>query len=106
MRPNLVVWVMMAFALAFFVSTSAVARVKGAPPMMICISKTELKGEITLASCLAKGERLAVVNQYGMVYILTPEEAELTKAFNPKAFENKAFGIHYQKLAPKIPPLP
>jgi hypothetical protein len=40
------------------------------------------------------------------VRILTPEEVELTKAFNPKAFEIRAFGIHYEKLAPIIAPLP
>jgi len=30
---------------------------------------------------------------------------ELTKAFNPKAFETRAFGMKYQKLAPALPPL-
>jgi hypothetical protein len=40
------------------------------------------------------------------VRILTPEEVELTKAFNPKAFETRAFGMHYQKMAPTLAPLP
>ncbi len=73
---------------------------------LLCVSKQELKGEETVASCLAKGERFAVMDPYGMVRILTPEEVELTKAFNPKAFETRAFGMKYQKLAPTIAPWP
>ena len=38
--------------------------------------------------------------------VLTPEEVALTKAFNPKAFESRAFGMKYQKLAPPLNPLP
>ena len=64
---------------------------------MLCVSKKELKGEETVASCLAKGERFAIIDPYGMVRILTPEEVELTKAFNPKAFETRAFGMKYQQ---------
>jgi hypothetical protein len=41
-----------------------------------------------------------------MVRILSPEEVELTKAFNPKAFETRAFGMKYIKTAPALPPLP
>jgi hypothetical protein len=41
-----------------------------------------------------------------MVRILTPEEVELTKAFNPKAFETRAFGMNYIQLAPPLPPMP
>ncbi len=52
------------------------------------------------------GERFAVVDQYGLVKVLTPEEVELTKAFNPKLFETRAFGVKYFKEAPAIPPLP
>ncbi len=73
---------------------------------LLCVSNQTLKGQETVASCLAKGERFAVVDQYGLVRILSPEEVELTRAFNPKAFETRAFGIKYQKEAPVIPPLP
>jgi hypothetical protein len=31
---------------------------------------------------------------------------ELTKAFNPKAFETRAFGMKYEKMAVPLPPLP
>jgi hypothetical protein len=73
---------------------------------LLCVSSTELRGQETVASCLAKGERFAVVDPYGLVKILTPEEVELTQAFNPKVFETRAFGIKYFKEAPAIPPLP
>src|SRR4030042_5179733 len=100
---KLVVGLMVALALVFFVSTIAAAQAKSAK--LLCVSKKELKGEETVASCLAKGERFAVVDPYGLVRILSPEEVELTKAFNPKAFETRAFGMKYQQLAPVLPPL-
>jgi hypothetical protein len=105
MRSKLVVGLMVALALVFFVTSIAAAQAKPGAKLL-CVSKKELKGEETVASCLAKGERFAVVDPYGMVRILTPEEIELTKAFNPKAFETRAFGLQYQKLAPTLPPLP
>lgn len=55
---------------------------------------------------IAKGERFAVVDNYGLVWILTPEEVDMSRAFNPKAFESRAFSVQYFKEAPKIPPLP
>ena len=67
---------------------------------MLCVSKKELKGEDTVASCLAKGERFAVIDPYGLVRIMTPEEVELTKAFNPKAFETRAYGMKYHEGGP------
>ncbi len=67
---------------------------------MLCVSKKELKGEDTVASCLAKGERFAVIDPYGLVRIMTPEEVELTKAFNPKAFETRAYGMKYHERGP------
>jgi hypothetical protein len=103
MRSKLVVGLMVALVAVFFISTAAVAA-SGAK--LLCVSKQDLKGQESVASCLAKGERFAVVDPYGMVRILTPEEVELTKAFNPKAFEIRAFGIHYEKLAPVMAPLP
>jgi hypothetical protein len=98
---------MVVLVAVFFVSTAAMAQQKPAGgEMLLCVSKQELKGQETVASCLAKGERFALVDPYGLVRILTPEEVELTKAFNPKAFEIRAFGLHYEKLASTIPPLP
>src|SRR4030042_6044341 len=100
MRSKLVVGLLLAVVAVMLIASGAMAQ------KLLCVSKESLKGEETVASCLAKGERFAVVDPYGIVRILTPEEVELTKAFNPKAFEMRAFGMKYQKLAPKIAPLP
>lgn len=101
MRSKVVVGLLVALVTVFFVSSVAMA----AGAKLLCVSKKELKGEETVASCLAKGERFAILDPYGIVRILTPEEVELTKAFNPKAFETRAYGIKYQKLAPPLPVL-
>ena len=103
MRSKMVVGLLMVVVAVFFISSVAPAA-QGA--RLLCVSKKELKGEETVASCMAKGERFAIVDPYGMVRILTPEEVELTKAFNPKAFETRAFGMRYQKEAPVLPPMP
>ena len=103
MRSKVVVGLLMVLVAVFFLSSVATAQ-GGAK--LLCVSKRDLKGEETVASCMAKGERFAIVDPYGMVRILTPEEVELTKAFNPKAFETRAFGMRYQKDAPVMPPMP
>jgi hypothetical protein len=100
MRSKLVVGLILAVVAVMLIASGAMAQ------KLLCVSKKELKGEETVASCLAKGERFAVIDQFGIVRILSPEEVELTKAFNPKAFESRAFGMKYEKLAPKIAPLP
>ncbi len=84
----------------------AAASVAQPQVKLLCVSQQTLKGEETVGSCLAKGERFAVVDEYGLVRILTPEEVELTRAFNPRVFETRAFGVKYFKEAPAIPPLP
>ena len=102
MRSKLVVGLLVAVVAVCFLSSVAMA----AGAKLLCVSKTELKGEETVASCLAKGERFAIVDPYGLVRILSPEEIALTKAFNPKAFETRAFGMKFIQLAPALPPLP
>ena len=102
MRSKVVVGLLMVLVAVFFVSSVATAQ--GAK--LLCVSKKELKGEDTVASCLAKGERFAVIDPYGLVRIMTPEEVELTKAFNPKAFETRAYGMKYLKEAPTVAPMP
>jgi hypothetical protein len=104
MRTKLVVGLLVVVVAVFFVSSLATAQKVGTAKLL-CVSKTELKGQETVASCLAKGERFAIVDPYGMVRILSPEEVELTKAFNPKAFETRAFGMKYIKQAPVMAPL-
>lgn len=106
MRSKVVVGLIVALVAVGLIAGFAMAQAKGGAAKLLCVSKKELKGEETVASCLAKGERFAIVDPYGIVRILSPEEIELTKAFNPKAFETRAFGMKYQKLAPPIYPLP
>ncbi len=98
--------VILILALAFLLLAVATDVQVQPQVKLLCVSKQVLKGEETVNSCLAKGERFAVVDEYGLVRILTPEEVELSRAFNPKAFEARAFGVKYQKLAPVVPPLP
>ncbi|MFA5109888.1 MAG: succinylglutamate desuccinylase [Desulfobaccales bacterium] len=105
MRSKVVVGLLVALVAVFFITSIATAQKTGSAKLL-CVSKKELKGDETVASCLAKGERFAIVDPYGIVRILTPEEIELTKAFNPKAFETRAFGMKYIQLAPPLPAMP
>jgi hypothetical protein len=73
---------------------------------LLCVSEQNLKGQQTVNSCLAKGDRFAVVDQFGLVRILTPEEIALSKALNPQVSQARAFGMKYIQLAPPIPPMP
>jgi hypothetical protein len=89
-----------ALLLTIFLATTASAE------FLLCISNKELKGEETVGSCVTKGERFAVVDEYGLVRILSPEEIALTKVLNSKVFETRAFSYRYIHLAPELPPLP
>jgi len=100
MRSKLVVGFILAVVATMLIASGAMAA------KLLCVSNKDLKGEDTVASCLAKGEKFAVVDDYGLVRILSPEEVALTKAFNPKALQSRAFGIKYQSEAPKIAPMP
>lgn len=100
MRSKLVVGFILAVVATMLIASGAMAA------KLLCVSNKTLKGEDTVSSCLAKGEQFAVVDDYGLVRILSPEEVALTKAFNPKAFQARAFGIKFQKEAPPIPPMP
>ena len=100
MRSKLVVGFMLAVVAVMFIASGAMAA------KLLCVSNQKLKGDDTVASCLAKGEKFAIVDDYGLVRILTPEEVELTKAFNPKALQTRAFGLEYQKEAPIMPLMP
>lgn len=72
---------------------------------LLCISSEEHKGDQTVSSCLAKGEEFAIVDDYGIVHILSPREIALTKAFNPQILEQRAYSMRYQELAPAVNPL-
>jgi hypothetical protein len=73
---------------------------------LICVSKEQLRGEETVNNCLVKGEKFAIVDPDGSVRVLSKEDVEVMKKINPKAFEQKAYGIVYMKEAPEIPKLP
>lgn len=73
---------------------------------LICISDQDIKGEMSVDKCLARGMEFAIMDDNGFVRILTPREIELTRKINPKAFEMPGFGLKHHRLAPKIPPLP
>ena len=100
MRSKLVAGFILAVVAVIFIASGAMAA------KMLCVSNQNLKGEDTVASCLAKGEKFAIVDDYGIVHIMTPEEVELTKAFNPKALQTRAFGLKFQKEAPILPLMP
>jgi hypothetical protein len=88
----LVVWLA---ALMFIASGAEAAK-------LLCISKEELKGEETVASCLTAGNEFAILDDYGVVHVLTAREIALTKLFSPKLFEQRAYGLRYRELAPEI----
>jgi hypothetical protein len=92
--------VMLALAALLLVVSGAQAQ------KLLCVTQQDLKGETSVNQCLAKGEKFAVVDQFGLVRILSPEEVELSRAYNPRAFDTRAFGMKYQKEAPFVPPLP
>jgi len=100
MRSKLVVGFILAVVATMLIASGAMAA------KLLCVTDKDLKGEETVASCLAKGEKFAVVDDYGLVRILSPEEVELTRAFNPKALQTRAFGMKYRKDAMPITPLP
>jgi hypothetical protein len=97
-----IIYGLMALSVCLLVASSAWAD------KLVCISNENLKGEMTVNNCLLKGEKFAIVDQYGGVRMISPEEAAVMKKLNPKLFEEKAYGIIYLKEAPemkKLPPL-
>jgi hypothetical protein len=106
MRSKVVIALVLALAVVFCLSSAALAQDKGTQggAKLLCVSKTQLKGENTVSSCLANGEEFAIIDQYGIAHVLTPREVEITKAFNPKIFEMRAYGLNLYRAAPSLPP--
>lgn len=96
MRSKLVVVIVLALAIGFLASTAFADK-------LLCISDQNLKGEMTVGECLAKGHKFAVVDRSGVPQILNPEAVEVFKATNPGALNMKAFGLGNIKDAPEIP---
>jgi len=86
----------------FCVALSLLGAHAWAQGKLLCISNKSLKGEQSVSTCLAKGDEFAIVDQFGVVHVLSKREVELTKAFNPKLFEQKAYSFQYQELAPEM----
>ncbi len=100
MRKKLLRGIMVALALVMLVTSAALAD------KLLCVSRQELKGEDTVGTCVARGDQFAVMDDKGVIRILSPKEIELMKQTNPKLFEMKAFGMKHRELAPEIPKLP
>jgi hypothetical protein len=92
------IWLLLALAL-FWASAALAGK-------LICVSDEKLRGQMSVENCLEKGERFAVLDDYGAVRILSPEEIRLMKRTNPEAFQQPAYGIMYQKEAPELPKPP
>lgn len=99
-KAKLFVGLMVTALALVFCATGALAE------KLICISKEELKGQETVKECVARGEKFAIVDEYGAVRILTKEEIQVMKKLNPKIFDMPAYGILYEQEAPPLPKLP
>lgn len=100
MKKKLLAGLLIVLLTVFFSLSGAFAA------KLICISHEDIKGEMTVNKCMAKGMEFAIMDANGFVRILTTREIELTKRLNPRAFETPAFGLKHYRLAPEIPPLP
>jgi hypothetical protein len=100
MKSKLMLGLLLSLVTVMLLASSAMAA------KLLCVSQEELKGGETVSSCLARGEQFGIMDEHGVVHILTPSELELTKKLNPKIFEQPAFSIKYRQSAPNIPPLP
>jgi hypothetical protein len=88
--------------LALTMCVTAVALAADGGAKLLCVTDQNLKGQQSVNSCLAKGDEFAIVDQYGVVHVLTPREVELTKAFNPQIFQQQAYGMHFGAEAPPL----
>ena len=95
MRAKLFLGLLLLLVAGLLLASSALAG------KLLCVYQHELKGGETVGSCLARGEQFGIMDDRGVVHILTPQELELTRTLNPKIFEQPAFGIKYRHLAPE-----
>jgi hypothetical protein len=96
MRSKLMMVLVLALAVGFLAGSAFADK-------LICISDKNLKGELTVGQCLAKGDKFAVVDKAGVPQVLDKDAVEVFKALNPGALELKAYGLGNIKLAPEIP---
>lgn len=96
MRSKLTMVVVALLAVGFLAGVASAEK-------LICISNKNLKGELTVGECLARGDKFAVVDKYGVPQVLEGASLEVFKALNPGAMNLKAFGMGNIKAAPDIP---
>ena len=94
-RKLLMVLVLSLLTAMFLVSGALAAK-------LLCVSNETLQGQESVASCVAKGDEFAIVDQFGAVRILSKREVELTKAFNPSFFDMPAYSFKYGSKAPEL----
>jgi len=100
MKDKLAVRLILACTIVLLLASLALAE------KLICISKEELRGQETVNNCLVKGEKFAIIDDKGVVRILSKDEMNLMRRTNPEIFKLPAYGIMYMKEAPPIPKLP
>jgi hypothetical protein len=91
-----------ALALAFCLGLASTALAD----KLVCVSNENLRGEMTVNDCLLRGDKFGIVDQYGAVRMVGPEEAKVMKKLNPELFKEKAYGIMYLQEAPEMKKLP
>jgi hypothetical protein len=96
MLKKLIMVLVLSLVTALFLVCGAMAA------KLLCVSNETLHGQESAASCLAKGDEFAIVDQFGAVRILSKREVELTKAFNPNFFNQPAWSFKFQKEAPEL----
>ncbi len=96
MRSKLLIALVLALAVGFLAGPASADK-------LLCISNKNLKGELTVGECLARGDKFAVVDKAGVPQVLDSESIEIFKALNPGALQMKAYGIGNIKEAPEIP---
>ncbi len=96
MRSKLMIVLVLALAVGFLAGIASADK-------LICISNKDLKGELTVGQCLARGDKFAVVDKSGVPQVLDDQSVEIFKSLNPGALNMKAYGIGNIKEAPEIP---
>ena len=99
MRSKVVVGLLMVLVAVFFISSVATAQ---GSAKLLCVSKKDLKGEETVASCMAKGERFAIVDPYGMVRILIPGRSRTDQGFQSQSLRDPGFWHEIFRRRPRL----
>ena len=88
MRSKVVVGLLMVLVAVFFISSVATAQ---GSAKLLCVSKKELKGEETVASCMAKGERFADRRSLWHGADLIPGRSRTDQGFQSQSLRDPGF---------------